>query len=49
MSWGDFYNEMLMKGEVEEIVVHPVANKATVVLRPDAVYKGQRVRGNIYR
>ncbi len=40
---------MLMKGEVEEVVVHSRFNLVTIVLRPDAVFKGQRVRRNVFR
>ena len=49
VNWNDFYNNMLMAGEVERIIVHAGVNRATVVLRRDAIYKGQRVRGNVFR
>ncbi len=50
VSWNDFLSEMLMKGEVDEILVHVgTKHAATVILRPDAVYKGKRVRFNKYR
>ncbi len=49
MTWGDFYHDMLLAGEVQEIVVHAGVNRATVILRPDAIYKGQRIKFNIFR
>ena len=35
----DYYHNMLMAGEVEEVVVYPGAKAALVFLRTDAVYK----------
>ncbi len=35
----DFYHNMLMAGEVEEVVVYPGAKAALIFLRPDAIYK----------
>lgn len=40
---------MLMAGEVQEIIIHSGLNRATVILRPDAIYRGQRVLGNVFR
>jgi hypothetical protein len=39
VSWNDFYHNMLLAGEVQEIIVHPGVNAATIILRPDAMYK----------
>jgi len=44
VSWNDFFYDMLLKGEVEEIVVHSGVNRATVVLKRGAIYKGQPVK-----
>ena len=35
----DFYHNMLMAGEVEQIVVYPAAKIALIFLRPDAIFK----------
>ena len=32
---------MLLKGEVQEIIVHAGVNRATAILHPGAVYKGR--------
>ena len=48
VSWNDFYYNMLMTGEVQHITIHSGVGRATIVLRPDAIYKGQRVLNNIY-
>merc|ERR1712106_703645 len=52
MQWHDFYQNLLLKGEVREIVVHSGLNRASILLHPGAVYRGnrlnvQRVRVNI--
>ena len=49
VQWSDFYSNMLLKGEVQEIVIHSGLNRATVILRPDAIYKGQKLLNNVYR
>ena len=49
VSWTDFYHNMLLAGEVDAVIIHSGINKATVVLRPDAIYKGQRIRSNVFR
>ena len=43
MQWNDFYQNLLLKGEVSEIIVHAGVNRATAILHPGAVYKGQRL------
>lgn len=49
VTWNDFYYNMLLAGEVEEVVVHAgVKGQATVRLRPDAMYKGQLVMDNVF-
>ncbi|XP_076622505.1 SPG7 matrix AAA peptidase subunit, paraplegin [Colletes latitarsis] len=45
--WNDFINEMLLKGEVEQIVIDDFI--ITVYLRPDAIYKGQRYPRRYFR
>jgi len=49
MSWSDFYQNLLLKGEVQEIIIHAGVNRATAILHPGAVYKGQRVPTQIIR
>ena len=49
VGWNDFYYNMLMTGEVQHITIHSGVGRATVILRPDAIYKGQRVLNNVYR
>ena len=49
VGWNDFYYNMLMTGEVQHIVIHSGVGRATIILRPDAIYKGQRVINNVYR
>ena len=41
IQWNDFYQNLLLKGEVEEIIVHSGVNRATAVLHPGAVYQGR--------
>jgi len=43
MQWHDFYNNLLLKGEVREIVVHSGLNRASAILYPGAVYRGNRL------
>ena len=49
VSWNDFYYQMLLAGEVQEIVIHSGLPLATVILRPDAVYKGRKVTNNEFK
>ena len=41
IQWNNFYQNLLLKGEVEEIIVHSGVNRATAVLHPGAVYQGR--------
>ena len=41
IQWNDFYQNLLLKGEVAEIIVHSGVNRATAVLHPGAVYQGR--------
>ena len=41
IQWNDFYQNLLLKGEVEEVIVHSGVNRATAVLHPGAVYQGR--------
>lgn len=45
VNWHDFYHNLLTKGEVAEVIIHSGVNRATVILHPDAVYKGQIMAG----
>ena len=49
VGWNDFYYNMLMTGEVQHIIIHSGVGRATVFLRPDAIYKGHRVTNNVFR
>ena len=49
VSWNDFYYNMLMTGEVQHIIIHSGVGRATVILRSDAIYKGQKVLNNVFR
>ncbi|XP_043248922.1 paraplegin [Colletes gigas] len=40
-KWNDFKNEMLLKGEVEQIVID--GQLVTIHLKPDVIYKGRRL------
>ena len=40
---------MLLAGEVQEIVIHSGLTLATIVLRPDAIFKGQRITNQRFR
>ena len=40
---------MLLVGEVNEVILYPGVNRAIVILRPDAIYKGQRVISPVFR
>lgn len=40
---------MLLVGEVQDIIIHSGVNRATVILHPDAIYKGHRVNNNVFR
>lgn len=49
ISWNDFYYNLLLKGEVQEIVIHSGVNRATAILHPGAVYKGQKLPTQVVR
>nr|DBA16920.1 TPA: hypothetical protein GDO54_002447 [Pyxicephalus adspersus] len=49
VSWNDFVNEMLAKGEVARVEVDPETDCVYVYLYNDAVLLGQRVRPSSYR
>lgn len=40
-KWDEFVNEMLLKGEVEKILI--LDSNITVILRPGAIYKGRQL------
>ena len=41
IQWNNFYQNLLLKGEVEEVIVHSGVNRAMAVLHPGAVYQGR--------
>jgi len=47
LQWNEFYQNLLMRGEVEEIIIHPGVNRVTAILHPGAVYKGKTLNRNI--
>jgi len=49
IQWNDFYQNLLLKGEVQEIVIHSGVNRATAVLHPGAVYQGKVLNTTIVR
>jgi len=49
IQWADFYQNLLLKGEVQEIIIHAGVNRATAVLHPGAVYKGQHLNTQVVR
>ena len=38
IQWKDFYQNLLMRGEVEEIIIHKGVNRATAILHPGKWY-----------
>ncbi|KAL2723505.1 paraplegin [Vespula maculifrons] len=48
ISWREFVQEMLAKGEVEEIVVFPSTNMVKIHLYPGAIIKGQKLLFHSY-
>jgi len=50
ISWNDFKHNLLLKGEVAEIIIQDSGlNLATAILHPGAMYKGQRVPTQLVR
>jgi len=49
IQWNDFYQNLLLKGEVQEIVIHSGVNRATAILHPGAVYQGKVLNTTIVR
>merc|ERR1719186_653176 len=49
IQWNDFYQNLLLKGEVQEIVIHSGVNRATAILHPNAVYQGKVLNTTIVR
>lgn len=49
IQWNDFYHNLLLKGEVSEIVIHSGVNRATAILHPGAVYQGKVLNTTIVR
>ncbi|KAI3388926.1 hypothetical protein SNEBB_006751 [Seison nebaliae] len=48
VSWNEFHSQMLSKGEVQRIVVHPEEEVAIVYLHPGAILHGKKTNRNIY-
>jgi len=49
IQWNDFYYNLLLKGEVSEIVIHSGVNRATAILHPGAVYQGKVLNTTLVR
>ena len=49
ISWNDFYQNLLLKGEVQEITIHSGVNRATAVLHQGAMYQGRKLPVNVVR
>jgi len=49
IQWNDFYQNLLLKGEVQEIVIHSGVNRATAILHAGAVYQGRVLNTTIVR
>jgi len=49
IQWNDFYQNLLLKGEVQEIVIHSGVNRATAILHPGAVYQGKVLNTTVVR
>ena len=49
VSWNDFYQNLLLKGEGQEITIHSGVNRATAVLYPGAMYQGRKLPVNAVR
>ncbi|CAK9829012.1 Spg7 [Anthophora retusa] len=45
LEWNEFINEVLLKGQVEEIRIYP--RKMEIRLKPYSTYKGQRLAGHL--
>jgi len=43
VSWNEFVSELLSKGEVKQLIVHPDSEVVIIQLQPGAVIKGVRV------
>ncbi|XP_026278149.1 paraplegin isoform X1 [Frankliniella occidentalis] len=50
VSWQEFVHQMLAKGEVQQIIVIPIANNgiANVVLHENAILNGKPVRNRVF-
>ncbi|XP_046836751.1 paraplegin [Vespa crabro] len=48
VSWQEFVQEMLAKGEVEELIVYPSTNVVKINLYPEAIIKGQKLLFRTY-
>ncbi|KAI0983712.1 hypothetical protein GJ496_007410 [Pomphorhynchus laevis] len=43
LSWNEFLNEMLSKGEVKSIIIRPDNDIAMILLHDDAIIKGEKI------
>ena len=41
IPWNDFYQNLLLRGEVEEVIIHSGVNRATAILHLGAMYQGR--------
>ena len=49
ISWSEFINQMLSKGEVQQIIVHPEINRVTIHLHEGAVINGWPTPSLVYQ
>ncbi|GAB1599223.1 paraplegin-like isoform X1 [Argonauta hians] len=48
ISWNEFYYNMLAKGEVKEVIIHPEAEIAVIRIYDGAIIKGKPVESNLF-
>ncbi|CAF4744376.1 unnamed protein product [Pieris macdunnoughi] len=48
VSWNEFVYSMLLKGEVEELIVRPDIEVVTIILHEGAVVKGRKATSRVY-
>ncbi|XP_014772896.1 paraplegin [Octopus bimaculoides] len=48
ISWNEFYYDMLAKGEVQEVVIHPEGEMAIIRIYEGAIIKGKPADSNLF-
>ncbi|XP_029641420.1 paraplegin isoform X1 [Octopus sinensis] len=48
ISWNEFYHDMLAKGEVQEVVIHPEGEMAIIRIYEGAIIKGKPADSNLF-